>query len=204
MAVRVTDWRPTFRRNLTATQAATTTVKFIGAGHTGDGTYDDFDTNMEDDGQMPASDWGVLQGGGWMIEATSVVADARDLIVKLEKALFRIVINNYAELDWTPVVLFPAGAGWNIATQDTVTAGRDLWASMGVPDPRIMQGFNMHAVHEIQIGSFKLPVQGGISIPPSSKWYIEMKLETALALTTGNTAGLRFCGRGVYASTRVN
>jgi hypothetical protein len=203
MQVRISDWRPHFRRKFTATQAATTPVRFVGVGVRNDGTYTDWDTNLDDKGEVPGSDNLVLQGLGFYFDLTSTPADARDALVKvINGLLFRVVVNDYAELDWTPVALFPAGVGFSIDSQDTVTAGKDLWAAMGIGDPRTLQAVNQMAEHRLPLSG--LQVKGGISLPANTRWYVEAKLEAAMALTTGNTLGVHFVGRGVKETARVN
>ncbi len=190
MAQRQLAWRPFFRRQLTATQAATTPITFVGAGSNDDGTYDDWDTNLTEKGETPPGWYQRLDGCGWQIGLSSTPADVRDALIKIfNGALFQIEVDGFPVLPWCPVRDFPGGSGLMVESQDLVTAGRDLWGTLGSPDPDSMQQFDppieMDARGKGEGGHGK-----------AIKWKVQLKLETIMALTTGNTLDVTWTGRG--------
>ena len=173
-ALRNIDWFAFFRRELSATQAGTTDIKFFGAGHSGDGTYTRFDTNETTDGLVPQGEDRVLERLGWYFQLQSDPASVRDFIVKVSNmALFTLEVNEYPVIKEYPISLFPAGVGFCAESQDTVTAGQDLWFQMGSADPRSMRPFT-------------IPIE----LIHGTTYEVNVQFEDDLALTTGQTFAL--------------
>ena len=187
VSVRSGDWFSYFRKNLTATQAAETAIVFQGAGKVGDGTYDKFDTNEETAGVVPQGENRVLNRLGFYFGLHSDAPSVRDAVVKLlGAAVFTLTINSHPVVKEMPLALFPAGVGFTAESQDTVTAGKDLWFQMGNGDPRSMR-----------------PFAEPFPMPAGTTYKMEIFLEGALSMTTAAVFSVYSVFWGKRASKNV-
>lgn len=155
-----------FRKLLTATQAAGD-IQLFGAGKRDDGTLDKFDTNDRFGGQVPPDKDIPVVGLGFQIRPPEDAVTGANAILTLSAARFTLTVANYPVIDAEPVILWPAGCGFTVATTTAM-----FNQQIGTPDFRTMR---------------RLPYPIQLS---GQQYSMMLHIETALALTTGATLDL--------------